>query len=286
MRFQFKLNYKADTQNGPQPTDVETGFSMNDGDTPMPLKTFDAQTFVDRLFKAAAPNVGLLPPAVRWVSADRKAVVFERPPATYFIEVAWERKELAASAPTKTFEIPVPWTVYVAYFDYAYNPVKVFCYTRPEPITQMSDHLYLLPMFNIYMDSSLCNPVVGTFEDHPETLSWGVQEVFNMVWNSGFNLDLYDTIKQAFSMSAPCDSNRPGLRDDAMVRFLLNWQDLSLSEALKRPFPVPSIGMNGYDPPKKISVEDAISILYSRMAEEGSDGTQDVISWLVNEFSF
>jgi hypothetical protein len=285
MRFSFKTFFNQTVKEGISVSKVDTAFAISDGEELMPLKSFEPTTFFDRLFKANEPNIGLLPPAVRWVSKDRKAVVFERPPSQYFIEVAWERKELAHSAPKKVFELPIPWTVYLAYFDAGYNPVKVFCYTRPGPITALQDEVFLLPMFNIYMDSHLCNPVVGTFEDHPETLSWGVQEVFNMVWNSGFNLDLMDAPKQACNLSAPCSHRRTNVRD-ALTGFLMNWADMSLSDVLTAKFPIPSVTPSGYDPPKKVTLEDAIATLYQRMLEQQATGPQETISNLINEFSF
>lgn len=228
---------------------ITPSFSMDEDSEPMELAPIETTVFINKFFNQNIPKIGLLPPAVRWISPDRRVVVFERPPAKHYLELAADRKENAATAIKTSFEIPIPWTVYVGYYDYDYNPVHLRIYSRRAPLESMDDKLSLLPLPNIYMDSSLCNPIVSVFEDHDRTIAYGVSEAYNMLWNSGSNMDLLHACAQAQAMHVPVrvpSGDARGFMN--YVNYFNAWAKLSVPEVLKVKFPDPSLHMNDWVP--------------------------------------
>lgn len=280
------MNFGFDVLNDTE--EVQPYFSMDDEER-FDLSLISVEEFAKKFFLPSTVPVGLLPPAIRWCSADRKTVVFERPPARYYIEVAWAKQYEAAEAEKFVWEIPVPWTCYIVFFDFEYNPVLVRSYFRPAPLQDWTDPVYMMPLFNQYLDSSLCKPVVDTWEIHDATISWGVQEAFNQVWNSGFNLDLVDTINQSIQCGAvvsPEMYTRAKLHQDGddMRAFFNAWQTMSIKEVMEAPMMVPSIQPNGYEPyAKLLSIGDAVAMVQEASHAE-SGGINETISRLVGSF--
>ncbi len=280
MNFGFDIDISSD--------EVAPWFSMEDGER-FDLSVVSAKDFSEKFFAPSKTPVGLLPPAIRWCSPDRKLVVFERPPARYYIEVAWAKQYEAAMADKFVYEIPVPWTCYVVFFDYEYNPVLVRSYFRPAPLADWSDPVYMMPLFNQYLDSSLCKPVVDSFEIHDATISWGVQEAFNQVWNSGFNLDLVDTINWAQRNGAVVTpevyarNKKKQDRDDMRTWFSM-WESMTITEVMNAPMMNPSQVPNSYEPwENPLSIGDAVAVTQNAARSE-SGGVNENISRLVGSF--
>lgn len=280
----MKFSIEIDT------TTVTPAFALDDSSPMLELKPMLIPDFIEKFYETAKTPIGLLPPAVRWISQDRRVIVFERPPSMYFMEIAQARKEEAVTARRQTVEIPVPWTVYVGYYDYEYNPVHIRAYTRPAPLEELSDPLYLLPIPNIYNDSSLCNPVVGVFEEHEASISYGVQEAFNMVWNSGFNYDLLMAANIGRDSGAPCTSIASGR--DAFSSYFAAWSKMTIPEVLKATFPKPSQLKGEYIPHLNedvtvLSVIDAVRAAATNPDgdEEMHDPASELIVQMVNIFS-
>lgn len=282
--MKFAIKIRKDT--------VTPSFALDDRSSLLELKPVDIKEFIDKFYETAKTPIGLLPPAVRWISQDRRVVVFERPPSMYYLEIAPERKEMAAQAKKHKIQLPIPWTVYIGYYDYDYNPVHIRVYTRPAPLDELSDPLYLLPIPNIYNDSSLCNPVVGVFEEHEASISYGVQEAFNMVWNSGTNYDLLTAAFIGRSMNMPCEPRSTSGRDSYMS-YYRTWAKMTIPEVLKAQFPKPSQIRGDYVPPvgdANITVESIVDEVRRAATnpdgdEEAHDPASELIVQMVNIFS-
>jgi len=214
--------------------------SSDDGKVDLPRKTY--KEFLEIMEPDSSDRIGILPPAVRWVSSDMRQAIFERPPAEYFLDVAWASKFDAETATHKSWTVPVPWTVYLVIFDEYFTPIGISVLGRRGPLESIeTDTGFLLPLFNLYADSKLCMPTVGGFEDHPETLAWGVQEAFNMVWNSGFNLDLTVALDSYLGSHKPWRLPEMIAGGDTLESFITRWSEKSIREALGGNYLFPTI---------------------------------------------
>ena len=109
------------------------------------LDRSDSQSLCNLLYGGRIRDVGLLPPAVRWMAADGAAVIVERPPAEVVLNynsgvVAW-----------------LPWTVWVLRWDSpllgTLTDVKVFA--RSHALMSSQDELGLLPLPGVLPDGSI-----------------------------------------------------------------------------------------------------------------------------------
>ena len=201
------------------------------------------------LYEYLNPNnssdLGFLPPAVRWISNTQRMVVFERPPGIQYVEVALDAKDnINKWTKIESFNLPIPWTLYFVLFDENFNPVVVSVYCRNEPLYDWGDKLYMLPMLNLYFNSRLCNPVFEKFEMFENNLISGIQQAYNMVWNSGLNLDLKDTVTHCMSRGIPAGLSASHNRDGMSIYFK-NWEKLSILEILETQWEVPRAFENG-----------------------------------------
>lgn len=210
--------------------------------------------FIGNMKRVSDFNVGLMPPAPRWISRDKAMVVFERPPMRQLIEyIPRERIQINESRDnskiTQSFELEIPWTSYLVYFDKSYLPVTIKVFVRNSFLTSMEDRVHLLPLLNFYNNSQLCNPGQGTFEGLPKTLGEGINMAYNMVWNSGWNFDLKDALDVGYRHGMP--RKLRGLYDgwDAITKgWHLEWSRMTRDEVLQCTWPDPSPTQRGTRP--------------------------------------
>lgn len=214
-------------------------------------------------------DLGFLPPAVRWISDNQRMVVFERPPSIQYVEVAMDTKyNINKFTKIENFNLPIPWTLYFVLFDENFIPVIVNVYCRNEPLYDWEDQLFMLPMLNLYFNSKLCNPVFEKFEDFEKNLTEGIQQAYNMVWNSGWNLDLKDTILHCMSRGIPSGLS-VGQSFESISMYFKNWEKLSLLEVLETKWDIPKAFENGSD-----------------LADVSKSNTfQDILDHFVNEIT-
>ena len=181
-----------------QDTGMVTGnFSHSEDANALPLQSKSLKDFAAEVFSHHNRSIGLLPAALRYLSPNGRIAVFERPPGKYFVEqIMAARDDIAVLSKrdvqtyTKTYELALPWTVYVCVFDLQYEPSNVWLFARNAPLHSLQDELRLLPILNFYADGSLCPPIFDRFDAIENTsVASGVQQTFNTVWNSGCNLD-------------------------------------------------------------------------------------------------
>lgn len=214
-------------------------------------------------------DLGFLPPAVRWISDNQRMVVFERPPSIQYVEVAMDTKyNINKFTKIENFNLPIPWTLYFVLFDENFIPVIVNVYCRNEPLYDWEDQLFMLPMLNLYFNSKLCNPVFEKFEDFEKNLTGGIQQAYNMVWNSGWNLDLKDTILHCMSRGIPSGLS-VGQSFESISMYFKNWEKLSLLQVLETKWDIPKAFENGSD-----------------LADVSKSNTfQDILDHFVNEIT-
>lgn len=212
-------------------------------DTPLSIGEFEDKTVI-KILERRRFSTGLLPPAVRWISADGKIVVFERPPAYFDVNFLPLKQDEAAVSTTKPmhFKLPLPWQVYVVGFGEDYHPVNIFTLLARTSIDSLDHKVYVLPLFNFYENGQLCTPIVPSFSDKERTIKDGIIDAYEMVWYSGFNYDLRDAINLGTRSGAPVAGNkqipgRPRLRS-IYDRYLYEWSQLSLVDTLYTSWPI------------------------------------------------
>ena len=239
-----------------------------------PVNTIKA---LENLISRTTASSGLLPPAVRYISEDRKCVIFERPPAHQTVEFILESQEMADKTNREryTYNLPVPWTVYAIIFDDYYLPVSTYCFFRNKPIESFNSYLGLVPMLNFYSSSKLCPPVAAHTSDLKPSLSNGLSIAFDMVWYSGWNMDLLDAMKIGASCGAPTKNFNTGSNRSSTLAWYQAWSQLSMEDILKVGWPNPDINHEDYPHDEEECSEDC--------SHGGRVSVYDVIQLLNNE---
>lgn len=132
------------------------------------LARADAQQLCNLLYGGRMRDVGLLPPAVRWLSANGAGVALERPPGHALIMVDQE-----------IHEIYLPWTLWVILFD---SPnldevVRMMVFAQNYPLTSEADALGLLPLPGVMPDGGVNVPDCSGFLSRREPLGYIVGNV-------------------------------------------------------------------------------------------------------------
>lgn len=237
MKIKLSINQSTDTISG----------AYSSGHSEISLPERPTKVILDKLKNKEKQSLGFLPPAIRWISDNQRIIVFERPPSIQYVELAFAKKDYITSDTTvKGFNLPIPWTVYYVMFDECYNPVLIRVYCRNEPLYDWSDSVYMIPLLNLYYNSNLCNPVFEVYEPS-ENLSTGIQQAYNMVWNSGWNLDLQDAVNHCMRRGIPSSS-------DDVSHYFQEWEKISLVKILQTQWDRPKAQVNGEDFPEDVDV--------------------------------
>lgn len=250
------------------------------------LPEVDLNDFLQNLFKfdqRKADSKQLLPPAVRWISPDRRIVVFERPPMMQYIEYYLvARDEIHEESELSGHLIPIPWTVYFVFFDASYNPVRINTYARNAPIHSMDDKLNLLPLFNFYLNAQLCNPIHEIYEYQHPTIADGINTAYNMVWNSGWNLDLYDAVNTGISAGTPV-SYKEGGGYNKYVKYFNAWSKLDIYDILDVSWPRVHHGHGGtVCNPNDSSLSAQLEVFKTELYDQHDYGIKDVQIQMIN----
>jgi len=255
------------------------------------LPTQDIAKYLSAVFRPASAPIGLLPPAVRWLSADRKICIFERPPVMQNVEIiARKRDNISHGNQKYMYKIPIPWTVYMCFFNADYEPVKLKVYVRNEPLSSMDDFLYLIPMHNFYYDSSLCNPIWNDFYDGQSTLAMGIDRAYNMVWNSGFNYDLVDAISLSMTQvfqdywnnPDKFRKDQPEAVGDNFLDYYLYWSKIPVRDILSQQWAWPGSGQKHSNPAVNLGVKAALNFFTKEILSEFGDPGSDFVLRMMN----
>lgn len=224
----------------------------------------------------AAPSnsaTGILPPAIRWISGRGDMFAFERPPRIQKLSYHPVVRDAVQDGMAEyTFEIPIPWTVYLVTLSALTTPVEVRVFARNAPLDSMQDKLYLLPIPNIYYNAVLCPPIFEKYEAQEPSIAAATQAAYNLVWNSGFNFDLVDAVMSALQQGLPwADINTIktqkingrtrrtwGTKHSKVYSFFSRWSEYNVSEALSLAWPEVSGADRPYIP-SSTTLESVIS---------------------------
>jgi hypothetical protein len=159
-------------------------------------------TQLSEKFNTQSPS-GLLFPAILYNAPG--ILVFERPPTHKFIEyfdVPVDNINEDESYGVHTFNLPLPWQLYVAEYDPKSMLVyKVHMYFMNECFKGVDQIMYSPPIPNFYANGTLCRPFISNMEDierYEKNLSGVMASSYDWIWNSGFNHDLSETINSTY----------------------------------------------------------------------------------------
>lgn len=150
--------------------------------------------FLETMASSDAKNIGFMPPAVRYVSLSQKVLIFEGLPGFKTISFSSKPKNLVKPNNTWTYNIAVPWQLYVVNFDSSFRIVNLYAFYTKGPINNLNAQLYKIPLTNVYSDGRICMPKIKDTASKNEDLGVMVADAVARFWSSSFNMDLYDNL--------------------------------------------------------------------------------------------
>lgn len=199
-------------------------------DRATPLGERSEAGVVENLQALGTPASGILPPGVRWVSASGRQVLFERPPRRVRFEYS-PKQANHAEPKFRDVEIELPWTVYAIVFSSDFQVRSLQVYAANQELRSLDDQLGLMPMANTHADGHFCLP---PGQPQAETLAEAIQNAYQMMWHSKFNMDVWDLLHQALAagrprlmVAEPTQATAP-----KASRLLRRWEELSRDEVL------------------------------------------------------
>lgn len=194
-----------------------------------------------RLHDRIYPNLGLLPPVVRWISDSGRSVLLERPPTITTVSFHADKPFNIADGNVKEhlFDLPLPWLLYGVELGLDYYPESIHIFTLRHPVRTLQDRLGVLPLPNHYNSGALCMPPRDLAENLTSVAD-GLAAAFRIAWHSGFNLDL-DNIRHAYRHRKPLALFNPEAvkRTPSAIRIYRMWQKASLADVATWVFPPP-----------------------------------------------
>lgn len=188
--------------------------------------------YQDKL-RQEAPEI--LPPAVRYISPERSLLLWERPPSYITVNYSPKKQSYLTSSSESTFvyRLPVPWQVYVIGYNSQYVMHTVYMFFRTAPLSADSKEIYLPPLSNFYGTGKLCQAV---YDDIPDAtnLFQMLNNAYEMIWNSGFNDDLYDSMNNCIQKAG---ARHPFLKTGSDIPNIYNrWSKLGLDQIMELPW--------------------------------------------------
>lgn len=292
-------NLKTDKKAGlyEEEYEVNVGILLDGGSHYTDLGTKPERMVRDAIYGETSGGFhsGLLAPALRWISKDKRMVVFERPPMIANIEYyPVKRDEILPPEMMKktlrSYEVPIPWTVYLVYFDAEYTPVETRVYARNSPLQSMKSEVGLLPILNLYGSSKLCNPIFEKYEAMEPTIANGFNSAYNAVWNSGFNFDLMDAVTGAMQAGVPFPDFKTGQTlggTNSIDVWFKYWSKLSLADVLTCEWPIPGQKTNGGYAPyaTKVSLTQMIEVMRGELKFITPEPGREFLVQLLNDLT-
>lgn len=166
----------------------------------------DAKVIENLLGSFPSTDSGLMNIGMRYISPDRKTIVFEQPPR--YIEMIYTNAGAAdvesGRGKAVRYQIPVPWLAYAAYLDNDCQPINIYTFTLKHQLLSLDDRIQMLPLTNFYAEGKLCRAPQDENElSFPKTLSGAMAATFYAVWMTGFNSDLLSVLLNARGNGTP-----------------------------------------------------------------------------------
>lgn len=187
------------------------------------------EKLVESLTDYIYPDIGILPPVVRWISPTRKYVLFERPPVRETIKFYKENlHNINGLSREYIFQLPLPWTLYAVEFDEDYYPIDISVYALRNSLESLNDRLGTLPLPNHYNSGALCMPS-RNYNEVCNNIGEGIKTAYSLAWMSGFNIDLESNFNRSLTSMSPAHlfrSNRYVIKNPLQLCEFWEKQDL------------------------------------------------------------
>jgi len=181
------------------------------------------------------PPSGLLPPAVRYMSPNKKWVVVERPPQEMVLNFYPAIQSMISSYTMRQFVLPIPWTIYATRLNNSGFPGDSYLFARNRAIESDADELYILPLPNCYEDGRMCVPELNS--DHylqPPNLGESINILHDKIWSSNFNLDLNAAMGRLGTINSELTK---AYETGNVVSMLKRWEQATFKEVLNWTWP-------------------------------------------------
>jgi hypothetical protein len=145
---------------------------------------------------------GLIPPGL--VSLGKNVLVFENPPTNKLIShTPTDRDSIDDETEPDSYYMPIPWQVYVCVFNNEYVLLDTYMFYTRDAIskTGFDQPVYSPVLPNFFGNGQLCRPFYPTLDDvdkYSKDISGVIASAYDSIWNSGWNLDLYETLNEYF----------------------------------------------------------------------------------------
>jgi len=145
---------------------------------------------------------GLIPPGL--VSLGKNILIFENPPTNKLISHhSTDRDSISNDDEPDTYYLPIPWQIYVCLFNDDYCLLDTYMFYSRDAISKMGfgEPVYAPVLPNFFGNGQLCRPFYPNMNDvdkYSKDISGVIASAYDSIWNSGWNLDLYETLNEYF----------------------------------------------------------------------------------------
>ena len=145
---------------------------------------------------------GLIPPGL--VSLGKNILIFENPPTNKLLSHhSTERDSIEDDSEPDTYYLPIPWQIYVCLFNDEYSLLDTYMFYSRDAISKIGfgEPVYAPVLPNFFGNGQLCRPFYPNMDDvdkYSKDISGVIASAYDSIWNSGWNLDLYETLNEYF----------------------------------------------------------------------------------------
>lgn len=147
---------------------------------------------------------GLIPPGL--VSLGKNVLIFENPPTNKLISHhSTDRDSINDEDEPDSYYLPVPWQTYICVFNDDYVLLDTYMFYSRDAISKIGfdQPVYAPVLPNFFANGQLCRPFYPTLNDvdrYSKDISGVIASAYDSIWNSGWNLDLYETLNEYFML--------------------------------------------------------------------------------------
>jgi len=262
---------------------------------------------------------GLMPPGVRYIG--KNYVIFERPPTykTVFytpstVEEMFDEDGNFDPEESRIYNIPVPWQLYIVFFDLNYYVSDVYMYFMNSHLTSPDQTLMLPALPNFYVNGMLCRPTFDSMDDierYSKDIKGVIETAYDWVWDNGTNNDLTECVVHLVrqNLDGLIFQNIPQELREKYIRkidyvnvyhfngtqvdlIMSSWEKISMDDIIKYTFPNPSQKKHFDNSPLSYShddvpyehLEEYISILF--LEDTGDHPSSDDIEEIINSSDY
>ena len=144
----------------------------------------------------------MIPPGL--VSLGKNILIFENPPTNKLLSHhSTERDSIEDDSEPDTYYLPIPWQIYVCLFNDEYSLLDTYMFYSRDAISKMGfgEPVYAPVLPNFFGNGQLCRPFYPNMDDvdkYSKDISGVIASAYDSIWNSGWNLDLYETLNEYF----------------------------------------------------------------------------------------